>query len=320
MGYDVSSAQLREAMGGNDWSGLVGERDAAVKGGTPLKQIATSLGSPCLAVVPVTPETLRHDPDKGPVAFVDCSNVTLLSSEGNALQLEGKRGGVAGAIRAILGDLSFGKAKKEVHEVLDRKGGDMALQDLTGTNAHGVATGLRMIMTELPRAFAVYDARGREGVAEDLSDGEASKLRLMRVMVFPYLGLVVTCGNLDGKGETVTIDTVPGVAEAAKRVAELVEGIDVAEANAAQREWDANTVRVGWFSMHFDVRAVLEVVGAVLLVAGILGYSLLKRWENAPAWLDGLLGSQTTTFVAVIAVVVIYAAISGMGRDRGGKQ
>ncbi|MBQ3283605.1 MAG: hypothetical protein IJH42_07145, partial [Atopobiaceae bacterium] len=117
MGYEVPSEKLLDAMGGNDWSGLIGERSASVKGGTPLKQIAGPLGKPCVVVVPVVPETMRHDAGRGPIALIDGSQVAFVTPSEERLVLEGRRGGVAATLRVALGDRVVGKPEKEVHEV-----------------------------------------------------------------------------------------------------------------------------------------------------------------------------------------------------------
>ena len=319
MGYEVPSEKLLEAMGGKDWSGLIGGRDASVKGGTPLKQLVEPLGKPCLVVVPVVPETQRVDADKGPAAFVDGTQVTLASLDEGTATLEHKGGGVAGALRALLGNVKFDKAKKEIHEVSDRQGGDMVLQNLVGVNARGKATGLRMIMTENPKTFMVYDARGRKDVRESLSDGEGSPLRQMRVMVFPFQGLVVTCGNLAGGADTVTIDSVPGVNEAVRRVADIVEAVKVTDANTAQDAYDAKSFKVGGargVTVHLDPRMILEVGGAVLLLVAIFGYSYLRRMDNPPAWVSWAMESNALSIVAVALALVVYALASGMLRDK----
>lgn len=319
MAYDVSSAQLLEEMGNRDWSGIIGDRDATVQGGTPLKQIAAPLAGRGLVVVPVAPEGMRHDSSKAPVAFVVGKQVTYVQEEGDKLALEGKRGGLSAAVRTVLGDMEMGAPDREVHETLDRKGGDMRLQDLVGVDARGKATGLRMIITESPRALVVYDARGSGDVSCSLEDGDNCPLRRLRVMVFSHKGLLVTCGNMDGKGETVTIDSVSSVSQVTRRVEEIVGGVDVAKANEAQKEWDANTVRVGWISMHFDVRTALEILGGGLFLLAIFGYTFLNHMETKPEWLDFLLNSNGAAAVAVVVVLAVYVAFSGMMRDKGDK-
>ena len=316
MGYEVPSEKLLDAMGGNDWSGLIGERSASVKGGTPLKQIAGPLGKPCVVVVPVVPETMRHDAGRGPIALIDGSQVAFVTPSEERLVLEGRRGGVAATLRVALGDLVVGKPEKEVHEVLDRKGGNMLLQDIAGVDARGKATGLRMVMTEMPKTFEIYDARGRGDISEDFRDGTNTKLRHMHVMLFPYLGILTTCGNLDGKGETVTVDSVSNVAEACKRVGEIIDAVNVAEANDAQAEWNANTVKVGWLSLHFDVRTAIEIIGGALFLIAIFGYTFINHMESKPEWLDSLMNSNVAAAVAVFVVLVVYVAISGMLRDK----
>lgn len=319
MGYEVPSEKLLEAMGGNDWSGLIGGRDASVKGGTPLKQITGPLGKPCLVVLPVVPETLRYDRDKGPAAFVDGNQVTLSTFDEDGVALERKGGGISEALRAILGSVPVEKAKKEIHEVTDRKGGDLILQDLVGVDARGKATGLRMIMTELPKTLVIYDGRGRKDAGCSLEDGERSTLRRMRVMLFHYQGLLVTCGNLAGGSETVTIDSVAGVAEAIKRVASIVAGVNVKDANEAQDAYDAESFRIGGergVTVHLDPRFVLEILGAVLLLAAIFGYSYLQRMENPPAWVSGLLESNSLAIIGAALAITVYALASGMLRDK----
>lgn len=319
MGYEVPSEKLLGAMGGNDWSGLIGGRDASVKGGTPLKQIAGPLGKPCLVVLRVVPETLRYDRDKGPAAFVDGNQVTLVSIEGDGLALDAKRGGISGAVHAILGGPEFKAPAKEVHEVLDRKGGDMLLNDLVGANAMGKITGMRTVFAEAPLSFVVYDARGRGNGPFSLEDGETCPLRRLHVMMYPSQGLVVTCGNLAGGADTVTVDTFASASQATKRITEIVEKVSVREANEAQEKWDADTVRIGGargIKLHFDVRTVVEILGASLFLIAIFGYTYLNHLEEKPEWLEFLLNSNGAAAVAVVVVLAVYVAFSGMLRNK----
>lgn len=315
----VSAEKLSEAMGNSDWTGLIAGHEATIRGNATLEQITAPLRTPCLAIMPVTPQTLRIDSETRPAAFVMGSQATLVTFEGERVLLERKGGGLVDAIRAVMGPVKLSAPKTEVHQVSDRAGANLTLKQLVGVDARGKSTGVRSFDMDTPSTLVIYDARGTRHESNSLDDGDQSPLRRLSIMLYPLKGILVTAGNLDGGADKVTVDSVSSPTEAAKRVAEIVSAVKPAEANAAQAAYDSKSIRVGGergISVHFDLRTVLEIVGGVVVVALALGFAYVKRVDNPPVWLADLVSSSTVRVVGVVLAVVVFALASGILRDK----